>query len=144
MSVSDEINANFSSATDVRLLHSAYVSDFHLRTTTARCLAQHKTKLTLLPQIEYLDKTLVNYANVMGLQADAGINGTQLQTTTGNRQRDVELMFTLHFNRQPVQSARHDLLCFLLGLRIPTCIRHADASDCKVSWNDGYSGKATQ
>lgn len=26
---------------------------------------------------EYLDKTLINYANVMGLQEDANINGTQ-------------------------------------------------------------------
>jgi hypothetical protein len=26
---------------------------------------------------EYLDKTLINYANVMGLQDDAGISGTQ-------------------------------------------------------------------
>jgi hypothetical protein len=74
--VSDDINANFPSATDVWLLHSAYVTDFHLRTKTACFIAQHKTKLTLLPQTEYLDKTLVNYANVMGLQADAGINGT--------------------------------------------------------------------
>jgi hypothetical protein len=32
--------------------------------------------LTLTLDVEYLDKTLVNYANVMGLQKDAGITGT--------------------------------------------------------------------
>jgi len=30
----------------------------------------------LMSHTEYLDKTLVNYANVMGLQEDAGITGT--------------------------------------------------------------------
>jgi len=48
--------------------------------TIACCLATiQKSMLTILSQKEYLDKTLVNYANVMGLQADAGINGTLLK-----------------------------------------------------------------
>jgi len=46
------------------------------------CVVLHRSELTLLSNTEYLDKTLVNYANVMGLQEDAGINGTQSQTAT--------------------------------------------------------------
>ena len=44
---------------------------------------------------EYLDKTLVNYANVMGLQEDAGINGTWFHTATHNRSGHVELIASL-------------------------------------------------
>jgi hypothetical protein len=114
-----------------------------MRITIAYCLAQQMWELTFLPHTEYLDKTLVNYANVMGLQADAGINGTYLQNANSEDHQDFEPPDTLHFNRQSIQSAGHDLLCFLLGLRIPSRIRHANAFDGKVSWNDGYSCKPT-
>ena len=75
--VGDEIPANIPLAIDVRLLHSTYVFNLRLRIMIACCIVLSKSILTLLPQKEYLDKTLVNYANVMGLQADAGINGMQ-------------------------------------------------------------------
>ena len=54
--------------------------------------ALYEIYLMLTRNIEYLDKTLVNYANVMGLQADAGITGTEPSTTTQCDRRDVELI----------------------------------------------------
>ena len=64
------------------MLHSAYAFDLRLRTTIACFVVLHESELIILSNIEYLDKTLVNYANVMGLQDDAGINGKWLQTDT--------------------------------------------------------------
>lgn len=78
--MSNKIDADFILAIDVRLLHSSYVFGFHLRIKIACCIVLNKSELTLLFNAEYLDKTLVNYANVMGLQEDAGITGTLLHS----------------------------------------------------------------
>lgn len=83
------MNANISSAINVRLLYSAYVFNFHSRILLC---CSSKLELTLLSNTEYLDKTLVNYANVMGLQEDAGINGKWLQTDTYDDNGYIKLM----------------------------------------------------
>ena len=92
----DETDVDFILAIDVRLLHSLYAFCFRLRIAISCCILHQKSELTLLSETGYLDKTLVNYANVMGLREDANINGMSPHTTTLGDNGYVKLTANLH------------------------------------------------